>query len=781
MEVAGVEGDRDDAEHSIESEGVPTVDKDLSRQDFLKLSGAGLAGVALLGGITRPAFGQTTYTSARDLGIRPENDGITNRENLVKALAYKRTNITFPPGGYVIDNSTAQPERGLNSDNFIVINNYEGELQMQPAARFVFTDKTRCGLYFYGGGAGANYARFYNLRTAFEEFPDARTSTQGCIEFDYLTNVVVQDADVDGSAGAGLLFFGCTNPTVRGTTQDAVKIRNTRADGLHFANCENVTVENVLVEETGDDGLAFLNYLEGPDKVGGQATNITVRRSRAGGIAVHGQRDVTIEDFTVEGTSVSGLVCDVSRKPPDGWNTRVPSNVVFRNGAVKDGGAFRGGPGPDGQDWPGQDANRNGIEYGDYYSSRETGSFSVEFDDIDVISPEWDGVAGKALGGSVTLSSIEVSNAGANATSYGSGFRFDSTKNLYLENLIARDTARAGFTAISCGQVRYDVLKAINTAKNDPEQGVRLHRAVRFENYDTQLNTQVGPLVAGGTQELHVEDTQSTPTGYKVFTYGAQSGDLGTIYDRVANGDLQIENNSNLAYTLGDATAPTVTAPTQSFFVPSTLDPSSVPVRINWSGSDDSGGSGIASYELQQSVNGGAYSDVALPTPTTTSVDLLLAPGSTYLFRVRATDNAGNTGAWVAGSSFALSADQENSAKVAYSPFRPWTREAIAGSYGGYVTYRADAGGYARFTFTGREFAWVSTKAENRGKADVYVDGVKQTTVDLYSGPNLTRQVVFRKTFAASGSHTLEVRPLGTKNTSSSWTRVDIDAFVSIA
>ena len=43
-----------------------------------------------------------------------------------------------------------------------------------------------------------------------------------------------------------------------------------------------------------------------------------------------------------------------------------------------------------------------------------------------------------------------------------------------------------------------------------------------------------------------------------------------------------------------------------------------------------------------------------------------------------------------------------------------------------------------------------------------------------------TRQVVYSIGFASAGSHTIEVRVLGTKNASSSATRVDVDAFLAI-
>ena len=63
--------------------------------------------------------------------------------------------------------------------------------------------------------------------------------------------------------------------------------------------------------------------------------------------------------------------------------------------------------------------------------------------------------------------------------------------------------------------------------------------------------------------------------------------------------------------------------------------------------------------------------------------------------------------------------------------------------------------------------------------ADVYLDGVKVSTVDLYSNPGEPREVVFaKKGLDPTIEHTLEVRALGTKNAASSGMRVDVDAFV---
>jgi len=49
---------------------------------------------------------------------------------------------------------------------------------------------------------------------------------------------------------------------------------------------------------------------------------------------------------------------------------------------------------------------------------------------------------------------------------------------------------------------------------------------------------------------------------------------------------------------------------------------------------------------------------------------------------------------------------------------------------------------------------------------------------DLYSSSTQSRQVAFSKAVDHASTHKLEVRVLGQKNTSSTGTRVDIDAFV---
>ena len=225
-----------------------------------------------------------------------------------------------------------------------------------------------------------------------------------------------------------------------------------------------------------------------------------------------------------------------------------------------------------------------------------------------------------------------------------------------------------------------------------------------------------------------------------------------------------------------NATAPVVKAPTQNLNADFQLN-STVPVRFQWSATD---ADGIASYELQQSTNGGAFTDVALPSATAKSVTPKLGVGNTYAFRVRAEDNAGNLSDWAQGPTFKVNVLQESSSAVAYSG--AWSTQNIASASGGAMRHASAAGASASLTSVSNALnvAWIAHKAADRGKAEVLVDGTAAaSTVDLYSSTLQVRKSGFVKNaLDPAVAHSVEVRVLGTKNASSSGTRVDADAFV---
>ena len=234
------------------------------------------------------------------------------------------------------------------------------------------------------------------------------------------------------------------------------------------------------------------------------------------------------------------------------------------------------------------------------------------------------------------------------------------------------------------------------------------------------------------------------------------------------------------ATTRADTVRPVVRTLAQNFTVGSQVNtstpPATVSIRLNWSATDT--GSSISRYELQKSSDGGStYSAVSLPTPTTTSkVELLRADSTTpYLFRIRARDQVGNWSDWrYTTPAFRVYPYQETGSGVAYAS-GSWTRGTSSAWYGGYVRYASGSTARSTFTFTGRNVAWVAPKGADRGKAELWLDGSRVATVDLYSSTLLPRQIVFtRGALNPSGTHTLEVRVLGT----SGRPRIDVDSFV---
>jgi trimeric autotransporter adhesin len=227
-----------------------------------------------------------------------------------------------------------------------------------------------------------------------------------------------------------------------------------------------------------------------------------------------------------------------------------------------------------------------------------------------------------------------------------------------------------------------------------------------------------------------------------------------------------------VASAVPDISAPSAAMPKREIVASQSLGTTAI-IRVSWDASADP--SGIDRYELQRRKGTGVWVNIALATATSISANAAVAPGSAYRFRVRATDGAGNTGQWTTTASATLRARQENSSRISYSSgFR---RAALSGASGGYVRYASLSQRWARLSFSGTSVAWVTTLAPRRGIAQIWLDGAKVATIDLYAVSSQKRRVTWASV-VAPGTHTLEVRITGTKRAAASGTRVDVDAFL---
>jgi hypothetical protein len=100
-------------------------------------------------------------------------------------------------------------------------------------------------------------------------------------------------------------------------------------------------------------------------------------------------------------------------------------------------------------------------------------------------------------------------------------------------------------------------------------------------------------------------------------------------------------------------------------------------------------------------------------------------------------------------------------------------REAAQGT----LSYTNRPGLAFEFRFEGTRVTWVFTRAFNRGKARVFLDGTEVSVLDLYSRVTAWQQ---RRTFLAGGPgpHLLRVELLPEKNPASTDTTVDVDLLI---
>ncbi len=105
-----------------------------------------------------------------------------------------------------------------------------------------------------------------------------------------------------------------------------------------------------------------------------------------------------------------------------------------------------------------------------------------------------------------------------------------------------------------------------------------------------------------------------------------------------------------------------------------------------------------------------------------------------------------------------------------------WTHDPIGNAYGGTFSYSNSKGNAVEITVSGSEIALIASKESNRGICEIFLDGISQGKVDLYS-PSIERQlVIFAKSGLSEGEHKVKIVVTGEKNPHASGSYVDVDA-----
>ena len=219
-----------------------------------------------------------------------------------------------------------------------------------------------------------------------------------------------------------------------------------------------------------------------------------------------------------------------------------------------------------------------------------------------------------------------------------------------------------------------------------------------------------------------------------------------------------------------DTTPPTVAITTMSFRTATTATATAIPIVIRWTASDDE--SGLASFVVRRSVDGGAPVTIATLGSSLRALATTVAPSHTTTFTVQAKDVAGN----VVAASSSIRPRMFGESTVYSSWTGTWTTARSSTAIGGTTRMTTGVEATATFRFTGREVGFVAPIGPTRGSVKVYVDGTYIGTVSLTSSSNRSRQVALSRVLASTGPHTLKL----VANGPSTHPRIDIDAWLGL-
>jgi hypothetical protein len=189
-----------------------------------------------------------------------------------------------------------------------------------------------------------------------------------------------------------------------------------------------------------------------------------------------------------------------------------------------------------------------------------------------------------------------------------------------------------------------------------------------------------------------------------------------------------------------------------------------IPIRLIWGAGSDPNtdpSSGVAGYDIQESVNGGAFATIAHTTGPGTTLDRTLSNTSkTYRYRVATRDNSGNLSTFVAGPTFKAISYNEVSSVISYSG--TWYLAEAISYIGHHAKYATAAGASATATISGNRVGWLGRKGPTSGTAKVYVDGVLKATINMYAATTQIRQLLFTYSWTTIGTHKLKIVVSGT-------------------
>lgn len=185
-----------------------------------------------------------------------------------------------------------------------------------------------------------------------------------------------------------------------------------------------------------------------------------------------------------------------------------------------------------------------------------------------------------------------------------------------------------------------------------------------------------------------------------------------------------------------------------------------IPILLRWSASD-SGGAGIDHFDLQRSLNGGAFASIATLPSSVGSYSATVSPSGTVRYRLRAVDRALNVGSWVATPVLNPRLTQETAATYGGGTWRSASSPSWLGNA---VGYSSTTDAFATLSLTNvRSIGFIGVRGTNLGQVRIFLDGsaTPAATIDL-GGSAANRVLFWQTTFSTAGNHSIKFVVVGT-------------------
>ena len=265
-----------------------------------------------------------------------------------------------------------------------------------------------------------------------------------------------------------------------------------------------------------------------------------------------------------------------------------------------------------------------------------------------------------------------------------------------------------------------------------------------------------------------------TRTGYEFAGWFRDDITFATsAFPLTPTGDTTVYAKWDLIEDDADLIAPITTAPVVSISLGSQVG-SSAPLNLEWTGADNVGGSGIASYDVEASRNSGQTWVVVASSLGDPFFSLNAPATGALIYRVRARDVAGNVGDWVLGQKISPQLLRETDRAARYRGF--WARLRGAQYTNNAATSAQRRRDAITLTTTSRSLGILASTGPSAGIMQISVNGTLVATVDLWAPTATARQVVWQASWETAVRRTVLLVVAEASRT----VHVEIDGFVTL-